>query len=372
MLRVYGITYTFTTNFGTCFQAYALQTAVEEMSIHGEHPNYLLIPARKCPGYPLPKYRNSITKIINNSINSIEHKRFEEFENQYMKYAPVCSVDELSGLNDQADAFICGSDVIWRPDMNRGFSGFYLDFARKYKFSYAASFGKALIDENLYKEIGERLSSFNAISVREPSGADIVRKCTDKPVCVVADPVLLLQKGDWERILPSERRKDKYIFFYATHTNSEIENFLSRLKELSGLKVINASWGVRQMLKTGKFLVQKPDEWLSLIRDAEFVVTNSFHATAFSCMFHKKFFTVVHGGRESGSNVRMFDFLEAVGLQDRLISSVPDSIDLAPPDFSQADRAIEEQRRFSMAFLQENLEAAYREKQGQEHEAILS
>ena len=371
MLRVYGMTYTFTTNYGTCFQAYALQTAMESMTVCGEHPSYLLIPSSRCPGYPLPIYKG-IKGRLRYWVKSFVWKQFSGFDRRYMKYAPVCPVKELSKLNDQADAFVCGSDVIWNSHTNHGFSGFYLDFARKYKFSYAASFGKAVIDESLYRELGDLLSSFDAISVREPSGAEIVRKCVDKPICVVADPVLLLKRADWEQILPDQHKKEKYIFFYATYMNSEIEGFLEQLRKNTGLKVINASWGIRQMLKTGKLLVQKPDDWLALIRDAEYVVTNSFHATAFSVMFHKKFFTVVRGGKERGSNVGLFDFLESVGLSERLFSAFPDTIDLTPPDFSRADKTIEEKRRFSMAFLQENLEAAYREKQKREQEVFTN
>jgi len=99
-----------------------------------------------------------------------------------------------------------------------------------------------------------------------------------------------------------------------------------------------------------------------LLRDAEYVITNSFHATAFSILFHKKFFTVVQGDKDKGINIRMNDLLNDLGLQDRIFSSVPETFDLKDIDYTNVDRILEEKRAESMAFLRENLEAAYREK----------
>ena len=112
----------------------------------------------------------------------------------------------------------------------------------------------------------------------------------------------------------------------------------------------------------GRLQIPSPEEWLQLLRDAEYVVTNSFHATAFCIVFHKKFFTVVNGEKNKGINVRMYDFLHTIGLEGRMLNSVPDQIDLSDIDYSNTNKTIEKMREESMSFLRRNLEAAYQQK----------
>ena len=99
---------------------------------------------------------------------------------------------------------------------------------------------------------------------------------------------------------------------------------------------------------------------IALLKNAEYVVTNSFHGTAFSVLFHKKFYTAVQDGKNVRSNVRLYDFLEGLGLSERLKSETPETIDLSAPDFTEADRVLSAQREESLAFLRRNLENAAR------------
>ena len=279
-----------------------------------------------------------------------------------MKYADCMTLKELPKLNQQFDAFVCGSDVIWNDSFNRHVGAYYLDFAEKYRFSYAASFGKTEFSDEYYRFVGNKLDRLNAISVRESSAVKIARHCTQKAVKVVADPVLLLESNEWKRIAKTASIKKPYIFVYATHLNDIINQYLCKLQEATRLKVVWAVAGPKQAVRKGIFKVQTPEEWLGLINHAEYVVTNSFHATAFSVLFHKKFFTVVNGDKAKGINVRMNDFLNSIGLEDRIFSDIPDQLDLSEIDYTLADKRIEEMRKESMQFLQENLEAAYQQK----------
>ena len=176
------------------------------------------------------------------------------------------------------------------------------------------------------------------------------------------DPVLLLDREEWYQIAEKEAKKQKYIFVYATHLNGTFKGFLQLLHKQTGLPIVYTVCGPKQALKLKMLQVHTPERWLQLLRDAEYVVTNSFHATAFSVLFHKKFFTVVHGQKDKGINVRMNDFLNAVGLGDRLFSSVPEKIDLEEIDYTQADQRTADMREKSLDFLRENLQAAYKEK----------
>ena len=102
-----------------------------------------------------------------------------------------------------------------------------------------------------------------------------------------------------------------------------------------------------------------PQRWLQLIRDAQYVVTDSFHGTAFSTLFHRNLFTVLDGNPEDGFNVRMSDFLKRIGLEQRLFNGVPDRIDCADVDYTQADILMKEQIMLSLDYLGEQLQEAY-------------
>lgn len=358
MLRVCGVTFDHTINYGSCFQAYALQTAIENLQIRGEQCEYGLIPVQTLLDYPVKRswQRNVIKPIL-----KLHRTQFVPFEKKCMKYVPVSRLTDLPRLNEQMDVFVCGSDVVWNPDFNHGLGAFYLDFAYKYKFSYAASFGKAEIPDEIITSIRPKLSQLNDISVRESSGITLVKQCTGKQATLVADPVLLLNKNDWNKVAEPFTSNEKYIFVYVTHLNQTIRDFISKLHKKSGLKIVYSAYGPGQALRLGIIQVQKPERWLQQLREAEYVITNSFHATAFSVLFHKKFFTVVHGEKGQGINVRMNDFLNSMGLEDRIFSAVPETIDLNEIQFSEADKKIEALRQKSLDYLQTNLEKAYDE-----------
>lgn len=359
-MRICGITFDHTANYGSCLQAFALQHSIEKQCIGDEDCNYQLIPVKKFKDWPKA---NIWKNILISPLLALHRKQFLSFEKKYMHYAPVSSFGELPELNETTDAFVCGSDVIWNPYFNMKQSAFYLDFAEKYRFSYAASFGKKEISEETIDFITPLLNRLDLISVRDETSRAIALQCTDKPVAIVADPVLLMNSAEWELVMEPVHNKEKYIFVYVTHLNQTIREFLKKLQKESGCKTIYSAAGPKQALKLRMLNVQKPGQWLRLIKDAEYVVTNSFHATLFSILFHRKFFTVVEGEKNKGINVRMNDFLIRAGLESRIYSDIPEKIDLSEIDYSFADEEINQLREESLVFLRKNLEAAYMEKE---------
>ena len=366
MLRIYGATYDHTSNYGSCFQAYALQIVIERMHVYGEKCEYRLIPISTFSD--LPKRKKTAKQIVKNMIYKLHRLQFTGFEDKYMKYANISKLSDLSQLNDSGDAFVCGGDVIWSPAFNRNLGVYYLDFARKYKFSYAASFGTAEVQKNNFSRIREYLSSFNEISCREKQGADVVEGITGRRAETVLDPVLLLDREHWKKISENfdlkkrDSDSEKYIFVYITGLNKTLMDFVKKLKQETGYKIIHTAYAPAQALSQGIIQVQKPEQWLKYLMEAEFVVTNSFHATAFSVLFHKKFFTVWKGELNKGSAIRMYDFLDGLGLKDRMFSTMPEEVDLSPINFFEADRRLEEKRRTSYSYLKRNLVAAYQQK----------
>lgn len=361
MLRVCGLTLDHTFNYGSCFQAYALQKAVEDSVLSdGSGCTYQLIPIRTFKEW---RTKRSVRRLLLMPLMNMYRKQFVAFENKYMHYSAAKSLADLPVLNNDTDAFVCGSDVIWNPDHNHNLNSFYLDFAKKYKFSYAASFGKVEISDHKLSDVKLCLEEFNAISVREKTGAEIVNRCVNKAVKVVSDPVFLITEDEWNSIMPPSRPEKKYIFVYLTHLSESASRFLEILKKNTGMKVIFSAWGPKQALKMKVLQVQTPEKWLQLLHDAEYVVTNSFHATAFSVMFHKKFFTIVNGEKSKGINVRMNDFLSMIGLEDRIFSDIPDKLNLSDIDYTNIDEKINSMREDSLQFLRQNLEAAYQIKE---------
>lgn len=360
MLRVFGVTYDHTINYGSCLQAYALQRAIEGIRIgNDESCQYELIPLWMCKDYPKKRIKN----FVGLQLLKFYHRSFVSFEKKHMHYADCHSIASLPSANDQADAFVCGSDVIWNHYHNKRVSAYYLDFAEKYTFSYAASFGASNIDKAIVEKIRPYLSKLDCISVREKSSLQLIRDITGREGQVVVDPTLLLTEDDWNLIAPKQST-DGYIFVYTTHMNDKITEVINKIKEKTGLQVIVAEWDSSPsvLVKKGVFSVVSPERWLQLLHNAEYVVTNSFHATAFSVIFHKKFFTVVNGDKSKGINVRMNDFLGEIGLSDRIFSDIPEGLNLSDIDYSNVDMIIDAMRKESMDFLRSNLEAAYQQK----------
>ena len=369
MLKVYGVTFDHTVNYGSSLQAYALQTAVENTAVGGEKCSYRLIPLLDMPEHTNYRYgirrQNLLKRMLGEVFFSVNFRQFRAFEGRYMKYADCHHFQDLPRLNQEADAFVCGSDVIWNSFQNKGLDEYYLSFANKYKFSYAASFGSEDADKGVTEKQKEYLSELRMISCREKSSAMMAERLTGRKAEIVVDPVLLIGADQWKKIIPKKAKQEKYIFSYTTHLFPEYEKFLQRLSRETGLPVVRAMYAGRPSIaiKQHKLVLQTPQKWLQQLYNAEYVVTNSFHATAFSVMFHKKFFTVVHGDGTKGINIRMNDFLSGLGLQNRLYSAAPERMDLTETEYASIDSKLDQMRAASQAFLQRNLEAAWEAKQ---------
>ena len=372
MLKVCGVTFDHTTNYGSCLQAFALQKVIEDMVIDNERCEYQLIPHRTFPaarpkgGSPVLQLKRFIARRMANYRRS----KFQPFETRYMHFAECNNQKKLGEIGHAYDAYVCGSDVIWNLSFTKADPIYFLDFAERYKFSYAASFGVKDIDHDYTGFDGDELPSqifarylptLNSIGVREKSAVEIVRKIAGMPAEQVCDPVLLLTADQWRSIASTSNRKP-YIFAYSTHPSDNYLSFINRLKRQTGLPVIHVTWDLKTALFHGALLVPTPEEWLGLLAGAEYVVTNSFHATVFSCIFHKNFYWAKKTQTVQGIGIRLYDFLQEMGLVNRAYGNTPDIIDTAPPCFDKADICIQQQRERSLAFLHTNLEAAYRQK----------
>lgn len=347
-------------NYGQLLQCYALQTylhslghetfLVRTMSGRDYNPTFkqqVMEKARII--YRLSPYPFYLMKrVISSAFYTFTHGKFrkrtvdlgfEQFRQEYLNCTKVYTLEELQNDPPDADAFVVGSDQIWNT--NDGI--YYLSWVRneRRKIAYAASFGgcDTLPDD---KTLAEWLKRFDYVSVREQSGVEICVNAGRKDAVCVADPTMLLSAADYLKIASKELPKDKYLFIYFLGTRTIInwKEIYAFAKE-KGLKIIYvASQGQEDKFNHIQASIH---EWLSLIANAEYVITNSFHGTVFTLLFSKKFLTYPVTGVAIKMNDRITTLLNPLGLGDHIYSDSIRAIEKYI-DYVEVHRIMQEDR----------------------------
>lgn len=319
-------------NYGATLQAYALQHYLERLGHDVEiidyrlstHVRYeLFTPYPEGRAYKIiqtiPFLRIPIALFKNRKMLHTwgRKKSFDDFDKNYLHISKETyrTYDELRRANIIADLFVAGSDQIWNPVLPNGTDlGYYLNFVKRSKkrISYAASFGVSEISKEQANFVKEQLTTFSHLSVREQSGVEILKRIGLAAVKCV-DPVFLLDKTEWAEIAKVKRLDYKYIMVYDFHHKDEkLIAFVKGLSKEKSLKIVsindtnNAQYADVQINNAG------PIEFLSYIKNADYVVSNSFHATAFSLIFNKRFATFPL--KTLPNKDRMVDLILSVGL----------------------------------------------------------
>lgn len=250
-------------------------------------------------------------------------KRFDTFCKKHYALSPKTYWGD-GGLEKNPptyDLLISGSDQIFNTTLSGTSRSYYLAFASDTpKVSYASSFGREKITPAEEALVREELPKFRHISVREKSAGKIIEDLTGKKAEQVLDPVFLLDKSAWEThcnrkmSIPHEH----YIFVYSMENSENLERLAKRLQEETALPVIVVRGGGQ----AGRIFGTEdascgPAEFLRYIKDADYVVTNSFHGLAFSLLFEKKFFCVAHTTR----NARLENLMDMVGVKDKVVAN---------------------------------------------------
>lgn len=249
------------------------------------------------------------------------------------------------------DAYVVGSDQVWRPAFNLGprLGNMFLDFAGDdvKKISYAASFG---CKEWEYTEEQERMCGklakrFDAISVREASGVDLCKEHFGVDATLVLDPTLLLNKEDYGKVCHDVPKKEKHIFVYSLVVSVGVLAVAEKVAEAMGLSIIVKQAG-RKVKKEDTI-----EDWFAEFRDADYVVTDSFHGMVFSIIFNKPFSIVMN---PSGGNDRYLSLLSQLGLMERIVSDELQPV-FSAIDWSDVNHRLTELRKASFEFLKTNL-----------------
>ncbi|MCF2684312.1 polysaccharide pyruvyl transferase family protein, partial [Faecalicatena contorta] len=263
------------------------------------------------------------------------------------------SIREL--CENRYDAFIAGSDQIWNPFFEYNSEREFLTFSKREKrIAYAASMGIESLPDSCKDKYREWLSEMAFISVRESSAANIIYELTGKLVPVVLDPVFLLNKYEWNKLATKANCSEKsgYVFFYFLGKHNEIANeWTKKIANARNLRVLNI---------LEHFNEYGPLEFVALIKDAEMVVTNSFHCTAFSIIFHKQFVVFERQMENVTEQMtsRLNTLLSTFDLEDRFFSKNWNEVifELDDIKWKEVDCILKERREESIKFITEALE----------------
>lgn len=280
-------------------------------------------------------------------------KRFREKYLMEKKYRKLRWPSQMKKLSYQY--YIVGSDQIWNPDITFGLRKVYFGcFENRHKkkiIAYAASLGGSSLLPKYEKDFSKLLNHVDVISVREREAVSYVEKFCTKKISVVLDPVFLLSEECWRRVevLP---KKVRYILVYQTEENQEMLNYAKGLSEETNLQVVEL--GVNYKQNTEDFLIDYtagPAEFLGYIHNAEYIITNSFHAVAFSIIYEKHFMAFLHSKR--GTRIR--NILEVCGLKDCLYQDMLSSKVDKEIMWKQVKEKLREEIKFAEAFLDKNM-----------------
>lgn len=355
-------------NYGAMLQAYALQKKCEEYGkceiLDYENKKisnqYKII--RIVGKNPINIIKRAVLDIKNYKKRKLRAEKFNNFMNGYMNLSLKRFKKEknLKKENIKYDILITGSDQVWNPKIVGELSDVYtLNFSKDNvkKISYAASVGSVdYIDEYKEKFI-KTLDRLDYISVREDDACKSLNNLTDKKVERVIDPTLLLSKEEWNNNLNNiEKLNNKYIVAYVVEPDDEYIRIVNDLSDKTGLPVVHfgiKNPGYKNVLKSA--YTEGPLEFVNYIKNAEYVVATSFHATVFSIIFNKKFFVVPH--RKTGA--RVTNLLDLLNIENRAFYDFEEfkNIDYTfDTDWNEVNKKLEEEREKSINWLKNAIE----------------
>lgn len=286
----------------------------------------------------------------------IRNRRFNEFINMEKLTSRYTTYQELKDSNLQYDIFLIGSDQVWNSEHNCGKdAAYYLEFTQSpAKIAYAASLGRYINDENVIKTLIANISKFRSIGVRENRSAAQLNEHGMANVQYVLDPVFLFDVNHYRK-MQADYKESGYILAYIIHSDPFIALVIKEMARKLNKKVIQIG-GLASKCKHDKFPRDAgPREFLSLIDNADFVITSSFHGTAFSLIYEKQFTVVM----PHNNTLRIENILETAGLENRTAYTVADlERMLEPINYTDASKKIDAMRRVSQEYLKNALKGA--------------
>ena len=348
------------TNYGSALQSWALSQAINKV------PNCKSMLIDYCPDVlknldPLNPFANMWDKdeesrrMCELTLPAIRknYKKFDKFyKTRFDKTKNKYTSENFNNVmvENNIDGFVCGSDTIFCIDEFKGFDdGYYANYPcmkNGYSVAYAASFGDAHFNDDTYRILNDRLNNFKAIGLRENAMVDYVRNNVSIPVEKVIDPTLLLTSKEYDVLAEDRLIKEKYVLLYARRYNKKMEEYADKIAEENGWKVVEISLRATNADRHQMFYEAGVEEFLSLVKNAEVVVTNSFHGAIFSVQYKRPFYVF---SREQCDS-KIDEVLQLFGLRDRLMINGEENV-ASNINWDDVHKRIDEARNQAFNFL---------------------
>lgn len=333
-------------NPGSVFQAFATEKYITSLGLDSQIIDYR-------PSYFFTE--GNILKYLIKRIRFFKAYnrrkiKFDSFISNNMRLTKLYTTySQLLKSNQQADAFIVGSDQLWNTDYKCGSdAAYYLKFVKNgKKISYSTSVGKENIDSENIKILIKELPYFDSLSVREKTTALQLSSLLNRNVYWVSDPVFLIDLCEYRRFIKEPIIGKKYVLVYLSDSSQALDYCVDYYKK-RGFFVVLAGGFTKRCFCDIHIKDVGPEDFLNLIYYSEFVISSSFHATAFSLIFHKPFLTFL----PEKNGERIISILKCVGLEDRCFDSkrIP-IINCDDVDWSLVDQKISDYVLSSKKYL---------------------
>ncbi len=380
-MKKVGIVTWYWGNYGSVLQAYALQKAVSKIgyncetiqhNVNGSNKTKILYRIKQFGLFKTLKfYLNKIAVMLSKKNKneliyiSKREKILDKFIDENLKLSSIKYSNDNFNCCNQYDVYICGSDQIWNPNLTFLSDFYWLNFVNgKTKISYAPSIGSQGIPNSYKEKVKYMLSDFKTITVREKASEIILKDIVpNKDIVTVLDPTMLLEKDYWESLLPNRSIESDYIFVYLLRANEEQLNFVNDIAEKLGLKVAiypllerTNHCELEYIYGDYRIYDDTPFDFLEKIKNAKVVITDSFHCSVFSIIFHTNFFVLKKSNDKDGQLVRVTNLLELTEQDFRLIDVNTDIEKVEVKNsFVRSDIIIEQKRKECLELLKNSL-----------------
>ena len=361
-MKVAIITLHHITNYGSMLQTYATQLAIEKLAHEVEVidfvPEGITFKRAIWPKNNGPVWKKIIKFPPLLIVSLFEFNDLNRFLKKYIHLTPrrYRFYNELINEFPDFDAFLSGSDQVWNTQNNNppeDLKAYYLGFSPegKRRIAYAGSFGKNSFSEKEGDIIKQFLTKYDFISVREDEGVEILHHFGFNECSHVVDPTLLLTSQEWRTFASAKKApKSGYVFVYNLNRNVLIKRIAKAIAKKKGLRIVNFADTFDFICGARNRMGNSAEDLVNYIANADYVVTDSFHGTAFSINFNRQVFVV----KAPRYNSRIESILRTAGILDtRLVESVREGLEAlsAPIDYNLVNPRIDEARQFSIDYL---------------------
>lgn len=324
MKKIANITWITYKNYGTFLQAYALQQYIKSLGFQSAILDDKSIILRTFNWrWEIKRIFCRMTKAYRMFSRSekTSDKLFENFKNDHLVIEK--NISNIDYLNSEYDCFVCGSDQIWNPFSLKNPKAvfFYANFATKKRIAYGPSIGVSAIPSEYIKQFTELIQRFQFLSAREEQGGKIMKELAGKEVSTVVDPTLLLEQEEWDKLIKNDKQcTQKYILGYFLTPNPNYINAAKNYAQQMGYKFWMLYTDQSYDAIADNLITAGPIEFLRAIRNAQFVLTDSFHGSIFSSIFRVQFITFKRFiNTTTSQNSRVENLLKLMNIPERFI-----------------------------------------------------